>query len=118
MTKHVCIEYTIKPDVDLDEFKAAIVKFVDGIRAHHPEHRYTSFQLAADPCRFIHVGEMVEDVLPDLQRQPFFLHFTGYLRERCATGPGVTWLSPVASTAVRAGNDGSHLKSKEKNIAA
>jgi hypothetical protein len=101
MTKYIRVDYTVKPDVDLDELKAAIAEFVDGIRSHHAEHRYTSFQHPADPFRFIHIGEVVEEVLPDLQKQAFFQHFTGYLRERCSAGPEVTRLNRVASTATQ-----------------
>ena len=39
MTKYIRVDYSVKPDVDLDELKAAIGKFVAGIRSHHPEHR-------------------------------------------------------------------------------
>src|SRR6516164_6032955 len=100
MTRYIRIDYTVKPDVDLDQLRAAIAEFVAGMEGHHPEHRYTSFQHATDPRRFIHIGEVVEDVLPDLQQQPFFLHFTGYLREHCSSGPDVTRLNKVAMTAV------------------
>lgn len=48
MTKCIRVDYTVKPDVDLDNLKAAITEFVAGIRSHHPEHRYTSFQHPAD----------------------------------------------------------------------
>ena len=72
MTKYIRIDYTVKADVDLDNLKAAITEFVAGIRSHHPEHRYASFQHPADPFRFIHIGEVVEEVIPDLQKQPFF----------------------------------------------
>jgi hypothetical protein len=98
MTKYIRIDYVVKSDVDLDELKGAIAEFVAGIRAHHPEHRYTSFQHPSDPFRFIHIGEFVEEVLPDLQKQPFFLHFTGHLRKQCSIGPDVTRLDRVAST--------------------
>src|SRR5882762_11804435 len=101
MTKYIRVDYTVKADVDLDNLKAAITEFVAGIRSHHPGHRYTSFQHPADPNRFIHIGEVVEEVLPDLQKQPFFRHFTGYLRERCSVGPEVTRLDRVASTAAQ-----------------
>ncbi len=101
MTRYIRIDYSVKPDVDLGELKTAIGEFVAGIRSHHPEHRYTSFQHPADPLRFIHIGEVVEEVLPDLQRQSFFQHFTVYLRERCSAGPEVTRLDRVASTAVQ-----------------
>lgn len=98
VTKYIRINYIVKPDVDLDELKIAIAEFVDGIRSHNPQHRYTSFQHPADRCRFIHIGEVVEEVLPDLQQQSFFQNFTGYLRERCSVGPEVTRLERVAST--------------------
>lgn len=101
MTKYIRVDYTVKSDVDLEELKAAIAAFVAGIRSHHPEHRYTSFQHPADPFRFIHIGEVVEEVLPDLQKQSFFQHFTGYLRERCSAGPEATRLDRVASTAAQ-----------------
>jgi hypothetical protein len=101
MTKYLRIDYTVRPEVDPDELKAAIAEFVAGIRGHHPEHRYTSFQHAADPLHFTHIAEVVEDVLPDLQKKSFFLPFTGYLRERCTTGPDGMRLNQVASTAVR-----------------
>ncbi len=101
MTRYIRIDYSVKPDVDLDELKTAIGEFVAGIRSHHPEHRYTSFQHPADPFQFIHIGEVVEEVLLDLQRQSFFQHFTGYLRERCSAGPEVTRLDRVASTAAQ-----------------
>jgi hypothetical protein len=101
MTKYIRVDYTVKPVVDLDELKGAIAEFVSGMRSHHPEHRYTSFQHPADPLRFIHIGEMVEEALPDLQKQSFFQHFTGYLRERCSIGPEVTRLDRVASTAAQ-----------------
>lgn len=98
MTKYIRIDYALKPEVTLDEVKGAIADFVGGIRAHHPKHRYTSFQHPSEPLRFIHIGEFVEEAIPDLQKQPFFLRFTRYLRERCSVGPDVTRLDPVAST--------------------
>jgi hypothetical protein len=99
MTKFIRVDYTVKPDVDLEKVKAAIAEFVAGIRSHNPEHRYTSFQHPADPTRFIHIGEVVAEVLPDLQRQPFFQRFTKYLPDQCSAGPEVTGLDRVASTA-------------------
>jgi hypothetical protein len=101
MTKFIRVDYTVKADIDLDNLKAAITEFVAGIHSHHPEHRYTSFQHPADPNRFIHIGEVVEEVLPDLQRQPFFRRFTEYLPGQCSAGPEVTGLVRVASTAVQ-----------------
>lgn len=101
MTKHIRVDYTVKPDVDLDNLKVEIWGFVAGIRTHHPEHRYTSFQHPADPTRFIHIGELVEEALPDLQKQPFFRHFTEYLPAQCSIGPKVTRLVRIASTATQ-----------------
>jgi hypothetical protein len=101
MTKYIRVDYTVKLEVDLDNLKAGIYEFVSGIRDHHPEHKYTSFQHPADPNRFIHIGELVEEVLPDLQKQPFFRHFTEYLPGQCSVGPEVTRLDRVASTAAQ-----------------
>ncbi len=101
MTKYIRVDYTVKPDVDFDNLKADIYEFVDGIRSHHPEHRYTSFQHPADPNRFIHIGELAEEALPDLQKQPFSLLFTEYLPGQCSVGPEVTRLDRVASTAAQ-----------------
>jgi hypothetical protein len=99
MTRYVRIDYTVRPNVDLDELQASITEFVAGIRGHHPGHRYSSFQHPSDPSRFIHIAKVVDQALPDLKEQSFFLHFTSYLRERCSTGPEVTRLDRVASTA-------------------
>jgi hypothetical protein len=103
MTKYIRVDYTVKPEVDLNTLKADIYEFVAGIRSHHPEHRYTSFQHPADPNRFTHVGALVEEALPDLQKQPFFRHFTESLPGRCSIGPEVTRLDRVASTAAQSG---------------
>jgi hypothetical protein len=108
MTKYIRIDYVVKPEVALDELKEAIAEFVAGIRAHHPEQLYTSYQHSSDPLRFIHIGEFVEEVLSDLQRQPFFLRFTARLKQQCAIGPDVTRLDPVASTNVKAAGDDCH----------
>jgi len=45
----------------------------------------------------------VEEVLPDLQKQPFFRNFTEYLPGQCSVGPEVTRLDRVASTAAQPG---------------
>ena len=85
MTRYLRIDYTIKSDVDLGEVKKAIGEFVASIASHHPDHRYTSFQYPSDPRRFVHVGEIVEDVVADFQATPFFRKFSQFLRESCAT---------------------------------
>ncbi len=97
MTRYVQIDYTLKPDINHGEVKEAIGEFVASIASHHPDHRYTSFQYASDPRRFVHVGEIVEDVVADFQARPFFRKFSQFLRERCATGPEVTLLNHIAS---------------------
>lgn len=103
MTKYIRVDYTVKSDVDLENLKADIDEFVAGIRSHHPEHRYTSFQHSAEPHRFIHIGELVEEALPDLQKQPFFRHFTESLPGLCSVRPEVTRLDRVASTTAQHG---------------
>ena len=103
MIRYFRVEYALKPEVDLDNLKADIYEFVAAIGSHHPEHRYTSFQDPANPTRFIHIGELVEEALPDLQKQPFFRHFTECLKRRCSVGPEVTRLDRVASTAAQPG---------------
>ena len=100
MTRYVLIDYRVKPEVNMEELKREIGDFVAGFRAHHPQHRYTSLQHAADPLRFTHFGEVVEEATKDLQKQPFFLRFSQYLRENCSNGPEVTGLNRIASTAV------------------
>lgn len=96
--KIVRIQYTIREGVDLDEVKARIATFVAGIAQHDPGHRYTSHQVTASPREFVHIGAMAADRTADLQAQPFFGAFSGYLREHCEKGPDVTWLEEVAST--------------------
>jgi hypothetical protein len=93
----VLVDYVVRPDVELPDVTAAIARFVAGIGAHDPGHRYTSYQLAKEPRRFVHVGEIDAVRLPDLQAQPFFTSFSAFLRERCEQGPRVTWLQTVAS---------------------
>lgn len=96
------IEYEIRPDVDLDELRAAIAEFVAGIAALDPRHRYTSYQQVASPRRFVHVADVAEDGVAALQAAPFFARFTAFLRERCLSSPDVTALTQVASTHARA----------------
>lgn len=103
MTRNLRIDYTIKPDVDLNAVKEAISEFIAGIASHHPDHRYTSFQYASEPRRFVHVGEIVEEVIEDFQAALFFRKFSRFLRGSCASGPHVTLLSRVASTGQHAG---------------
>src|SRR5260370_8704916 len=97
MTKYVRIDYIVKPDVNLDELKGAIAEFVAGIGSHNPQHRYTSFQHPADRFRFIHIGEIVQELLPHLQ-QPSFSHpFTAYFPERASVPPPLPPPHPLPS---------------------
>ncbi len=98
MTRYVRIDYPLKVNVDLEDAKAAITRFVEGIMNHHPDHRYTSFQHSGDARRFTHFGQLANDAIADLQTRPFFREFSAYLRERCSFGPEATSLVPVAST--------------------
>lgn len=93
----VRIDYTLRDDVDVAEVTAGIAKFVAGLAAHPATRHYTSYQHAAAPRQFTHVGSF-GDGLTDLQAQPFFGEFTGFLRARCEHGPVVTQLAEVAST--------------------
>ncbi len=96
--RFVRIEYTVRPDVDLDELTGAMAEFVASIRAHNAEHRYTSYQQSADHRSFVHIAELIEEEVPALQAEPFFSRFAAFLRQRCAKGPDVTELARVAST--------------------
>jgi hypothetical protein len=96
--RYVRIAYTIRPDVNLDEAKAAITDFVAAIAAHHPEHRYSSFQLIDNPREFVHLGEFVEEAVADFQSRPFFQSFSDYLHKQCENSPTATSLTRVAST--------------------
>jgi quinol monooxygenase YgiN len=92
------IEYTIKPDVDLDEVRTAITTFVAAIANHHPEHRYTSFQSIKEPRSFTHLGELRDGAVDDLLTRPFFKEFSEFLRASCLSGPEAVRLTQVAST--------------------
>ena len=81
MTRYVQIDYTLKPDINHGEVKEAIGGFVASIASHHPDHRYTSFQYASDPRRFVHVGEIVEDVVAASRRG----HSSGSSLSFCAS---------------------------------
>lgn len=100
MTRYIRVDYTVKPGVDLENLKSGIREFVAGIHNHHSQHRYTSFQHPANPNRFIHVGELVEEAIPDLQEQPFFRLFTECLPGLCSSGPEVSRLDRVAPTVI------------------
>lgn len=93
----VRIDYTLRDDVDVAEVTANIARFVASLGAHPATRHYTSYQHAAAPRQFTHVGSFTGDVA-ELQAQPWFGEFTGFLRARCEHGPVVTQLAEVAST--------------------
>jgi hypothetical protein len=96
--KYIRISYGVRPEVNLYEVKAAITEFVAAIAAHHPGHRYSSFQFIDNPREFIHVGELIEEAVADFQSQPFFRTFSEYLHKQCKEPPKATSLTQVAST--------------------
>jgi hypothetical protein len=95
---HVHVEYHVRKDVDLDELKREIARFVSGIHEHGIDHVYASYQDVKDERHFVHVGDFAAETVPGLQTEAFFGRFTGFLRERCRVGPEVTLLTKVAST--------------------
>ncbi len=97
--KNVMIQYTLANDADLDEVKAGIHRFVRGLRETSARIRYTSYEKNEPDRSFVHIGFFPdEDTVKEAQARPFFGEFSAFLKPRCAEGPGVTWLTPVAST--------------------
>lgn len=94
----VRISYTVSPEANIDEVKTAITGFVAAVAAHHPAHRYSSFHVSENPRQFIHIGELVAEVVPDLQSQPFFRNFSQFLHAHCDHPPTASALTRVAST--------------------
>lgn len=94
----VRIACTVSAEANLEEVKAAIADFIAAIAAHHPKHRYSSFQVTENPREFIHVGEFEEEAVSDFQSQPFFRSFSKFLRAKCANPPKATLLTRIAST--------------------
>jgi hypothetical protein len=92
------IAFTVRPEANLEEVKAAIADFVAALAAHHPAHRYSSFQVSENPREFIHVGELAEEAVSDFQSQPFFRSFSNFLHTQCEDPPKATPLTRVAST--------------------
>jgi len=99
--KNVMIRYTLKDDVAIDDVKAAATRFIDAMREHSGAILYTSYQEQEAQRCFVHVGMFPDaEVVKSMQAKPFFGEFSAFLGERCAEGPAVTWLSPVASTHI------------------
>ena len=99
MRRHVRIEYTLKPEIEIDAYKAEVGQFVAGIRADHAGHVYTVYQHEENARRFTHLGSFDADLVPAMQKQPFFQKFTAYLREAAIGGPDVQRVGPVVSTS-------------------
>lgn len=95
----ILLEYTLKPDVSIDEVEARIARFVNGMRELGMGVRYTSHRKRGSERSYAHVG-----VFPNAEAEkavttaPFFKEFTAYLPERCSEKPRVTRLDVVAST--------------------
>ena len=98
MTKHIRIDYVVKPDIVLDELKGAIAEFVTGIRAHHPEHVTHRINTRQILCGSFILASSLGRSFRTSRSSPFFLRFTAGLKEQCGIGPDVTRLDPVAST--------------------
>lgn len=99
--KNVMIRYTLKDDTAIDDVKTAVTGFVDAMQQHSGAILYTSYQQSEAPRCFVHVGMFPDpETVKSMQAKPFFGEFSAFLGERCAEGPAVTWLTPVASTHI------------------
>ena len=97
--KQVMIQYTLKDDADIDDVKTGIGRFVSGLRETSEQIRYTSYEKNEPARSFVHIGYFPDEAtVKEAQSRPFFGEFSAFLKERCAEGPGVTWLTTVAST--------------------
>jgi hypothetical protein len=97
--KNVMIQYTLHDDADLDAVKAAITGFVGGLHETSDRIHYTSYEKTEPARSFVHIGYFPDEAtVKEAQSRPFFGEFSAFLKQRCAEGPGVTWLSTVAST--------------------
>ena len=67
---HVHVEYHVRKDVDLDELKREIARFVSGIHEHGIDHVYSSYQDVKDERHFVHVGDFGAETVPGLQTGP------------------------------------------------
>jgi hypothetical protein len=83
---HVVLQYTVKPEVDVEEVKAGVRRFVGEIRASELRIGYRSMQL--DERRFVHVITVDDaETQAALEAKPWFKDFGPWLRARCAEGP-------------------------------
>jgi hypothetical protein len=95
MRRHVRIEYTLKPEVDVETYKTEAAAFASAIRAHHDGNAYTVYQHEKDPRRFTHLGSFEPQVVPAMQKEPWFESFTAHLRDSATNGPDVQMVSPL-----------------------
>ena len=98
MRRHVRIEYTLRPEVDIDAYKSAVGQFVRDIHSHHASHAYAVYQHETDARRFTHVGAFDAEIVPAMQKEAWFETFTARLRQSAVNGPDVQMVAPVAST--------------------
>ena len=99
--KNVMIRYTLNDEASIDDVRAAARVSIDGLKEHSGAILYTSYQVSDTQRSFVHIGMFPdEETLKDAQAKPFFGEFAAVLRGKCAEGPAVTWLSPVASTFI------------------
>ncbi len=95
MRRHVRIEYTLKPEVDLETYKTEAAAFASAIRAHHSTSAYTVYQHEKDPRRFTHVGSFEPDVSSTMQKEAWFGTYTARLRTLAQDGPDVQMVAPL-----------------------
>ena len=99
MRRHVRIEYTLKPEIDLATYKSEVGAFVSGMHADHASHTYAVYQHEKNERRFTHVGSFDAERVAAMQKQAFFEKFSAYLREAAIGGPDVQMVGPVATTS-------------------
>ena len=98
--KTVLIEYTVRPEADLEQVEAHIRDFVAGIGALDLGIGYTSHRRTGDSRRYMHLGVMPDErAQATLQAAPFFAPFGRFLRSVTIEPPRVTWLDVIATTA-------------------
>jgi len=98
MRRHVRIEYTLRPEVDVDAYKTAVAQFVRDIHTHAASSAYAVYQHEKDARRFTHLGAFDPEIVPTMQKQAWFETFTAQLRQSAVNGPDVQSVAPVAST--------------------
>ena len=92
------IQYKVIPD-KIDEVKAIVRKFVDGIRDDQdPGYSYKSSHLP-DGLSFVHLAWFEDDAALDrFKSRPHFKEFAGKLGDFCESKPVNQTLTTVASS--------------------